>query len=352
MKPRGIVLLEGADSSGKTTLAKYLVDKYDARYVHSTIRRDVWRWHVGAVRMAARYVREGWLVVLDRHWLSELIYGEVFRGGPAYDVGARSLDRMLRRFGAVTVLCAPRDQETQEARWRREREGGKFEHFNRVREVMAMYADLRDGNLARPGDGYLGQLIRFGDFTARDDVEVYDLDVHGSKLPKYAKAIAERAWEMTDRVTMPQLGDNLAGRIDLGAGFMSHGNGVVFVGEKVSPRCDAWSPRLPRWPWCGHDDDPSCASWLNRAVHHLALREDQLVFTNAIPAESDDYDYLNDLHLRHPNAKFVALGNVAHAKLAALNISHETIVHPQWHRRFKRGEGPEGYAAVLRKAIS
>jgi hypothetical protein len=104
--PVGIVVLEGADASGKTTLARHLVDRYGARYLHSTRRREVWRWHLGALRWAVRESASR-LVVLDRLWLSEQVYGQVFRGGPAYDLGARCLDRVLLRYGAVTVLCVP-----------------------------------------------------------------------------------------------------------------------------------------------------------------------------------------------------------------------------------------------------
>src|ERR1041385_7985183 len=137
---RGIVVIEGADASGKTTLASVLVDRYGASYLHSTVRKEIWRWHVGALRLAVRRSRDQ-LVVLDRLWLSELVYGSVFRGGPAYDVGARCLDRVLRRFGAVTVLCAPRDLEAQEKRWRDGRAAGKHEHFDRVKEVITLCAD-------------------------------------------------------------------------------------------------------------------------------------------------------------------------------------------------------------------
>lgn len=343
----GIVLLEGADSSGKTTLAKFLVERHGARYLHSTVRREIWRWHVGALRRAIALSRTN-LVVLDRLWLSELVYGKVFRGGPAYDVGARCLDRVLRRHGAVTVLCSPRDQEGQVERWRAGREAGKHEHFDRVREVVAAYADLRDGNLAVPGNGYLEQLTRFGDYTARDDVLVYDLD-------RYAGLAGRKRFESELRFRLaavralvrPDRGANLTGRWTPGL------PSTLFVGEALSPTCRTWSARLPTWPWCDRDDHLGAATWLNRALHHLAVREDRIAFVNARPA-TDDHDYLQELLAEAPPDRVVALGRVAQERVCELaphGLRTRGLPHPQWHRRFHHGEGPEGYAKLLEEAL-
>ena len=337
----GIIALEGADSSGKTTLARYLRDRYNARYLHNTTVADIWCWHVGAARRASRIGRDE-LIVVDRHWLSELVYGPVFRGQPRYDVGARCLDRVYRRFGAVTVLCAPSDQREQEARWQRDRASGKFEHFDRVREVIQLYADLRHGNVAHPGDAYLDQLIRFQDFSHRDDVVLYDIDVMNP--PKGAARALAKLKEL-QKTVIPYLGDNLAGRID------EAGRSVVLVGEEVSPRCATQPPRIPRWPFVDRDTRLTAATWLNEAIHRLALREDNLVFTNARQMFNDDGDYLPLLAERHLGARFIALGRVAGERLRHLGVRHKLVPHPQWHRRFCHGEGVEGYAERLREAL-
>lgn len=343
--PRGIILLEGADSSGKSTLAHHFVDRYGARYLHSTVRKDIWRYHVGALRMAVRYSQDG-LVVMDRHWISELVYASVFRGGPAYDVGARCFDRVLRRHGALIVLCSPSDQLRQERRWADGRAAGKHEHFSRVREVIQLYADLRHGNVGHPGDLYLDQLIRFQDFTARDDVMVYDLDENeGARgvIGFSRRAIARL--EFLQKASLPRVGHNLVGRTDEDAS-----RSVLFVGEAPSPATKNWPSRWPVWPWFDHDHHASAATWLNRAIHHLALREDRLLFTNA----EGDYDYLPmllSLSEESPSDRVIALGERAHARVRALGGRCRVIPHPGWHRRFKYGEGPEGYAEVYLKEV-
>ncbi len=334
---RGIVLLEGADSSGKSTLARYLVVKHGAKYIHSTVRKDVWRFHVGALRLAIRCSQDR-LVVLDRHWISELAYGRVFRGGPAYDVGARCLDRVLRRHGAIIVLCAPADQHRQEQRWSEGRTAGKFEHFPEVRQVIQLYADLRYGNLAHSGGGYLDQLIQFQDFTERDDVLVYDMDFHqGRRIATFEKILIKRL-ELVQKQVLSMRGDNLIGRGE-----------TLLVGEAPSPACASWAPRVPRWPWADRDDHLSAATWLNRAVHHLSSREDRLTFTNA----NGDGNYLPELLWKYKPRQVIALGDVAHQRIRRLGwITPVTkIEHPQHHRRFSYAAGPEGYAKILGKAM-
>lgn len=346
----GIVLIEGADAAGKSTLARYLVDRYGAKYLHSTVRRQVWRWHVGALRTAIRESQRR-LVVLDRLHISELVYGAVFRGGPEafgygpLGIGARSIDRVLRRFGAVTVLCAPLDQQRQIQRWETGRANGKMEHFPSVRQVIQLYADLRHGNVAHPGDGYLDQLIRFGDFTDRDDVLVYDLDHYrGDKGPeRFAKVLMGRLATLRRR-TVPYQGNNLVGRGD------PDRSGWLFVGEAISPATKSWAPRVPRWAWCDRDDHLGAATWLNRALHHLAVREDRLTFTNARPEGAGDY--LPQLLATHADSSVIALGLTAHARIRELGCRAHLVSHPQWHRRFRFGEGPEGYASILREVMN
>ena len=343
MTVTGIVVCEGADASGKTTLARHLVERYDARYLHNGIHREMWTRHAGALRRAVR-LAETRLVVVDRLWLSELVYGRVFRGGPAYDVGARCFDRVLRRYGAVTVLCAPLDQRAQAQRWASGRAAGKHEHFDRVEEVIRLYADLRHGNVAHPGDGYLDQLIRFQDFAERDDVMIYDLDHYSGDrgVARFAQGLVERLSSL-GRAVVPRRGFNLAGRPT--SGFPA----TLFVGEAISPRTPSYA--TPPWPWCDRDDRQLSATWLNRAIHQLRLREDRLVFTNALPPPGSESHLAELLFGPYPKPRVIALGGVAAEKLERLGVEFAYVCHPAWHKRFHHGEGPAGYAERLREVL-
>lgn len=172
-KHTGIILLEGADAAGKTSLATYYRVNHGARYIHGGLYADPLKWHTAAIRRASRLAAQGDLVVIDRNWPSHLIYGAVFNN-QKYDAPARDLDAALQHARALYILCVPSDPLRQEADWRAGAADGKTEHFRSVREVIALYLDLAYGNVARPGDGYLGEMIRYGDFAERRDVLLYD----------------------------------------------------------------------------------------------------------------------------------------------------------------------------------
>lgn len=326
MQHRGIILLEGADASGKSTLADLLIKHHQARYLHSTVRRDIWRWHLGALRFATDECDRR-LVVLDRLHLSELVYGTVFRGGVAYgNAGLRCLDRVLRRFCCLTVLCVPGDAQGQEDRWRASRDRGR-EHFDRVAEVMALY-----------------RLLATNGFQDRDDVVVYDLDEHpldhlGGVVDEVLDRLEALAGTATTQGSLDPRRYNLSGRAEAGQ------SRILLVGETVSP---SWRPGWPRWPWMDSDQNLSSATWLNRALDHLGLREDRLVMTNALEPD----DHLPEL-LDQEWTAILALGLEAEDRLLTLGAPGvRTIHHPQWHRRFHYHDGPEGYARLIQEALT
>jgi hypothetical protein len=336
-KIRGIILLEGADCSGKTTLARHLVDAYGARYLHGRVFKDMWRSHVAMVRLALRWADEG-LVVIDRLWLSELIYGQIYRGGPSYDLGARCLDRVLQRTGTVTVLCAPRDQRAQLVR-HADRAALGGEAFTKIQDVVALYADLRDGNVARPGDGYLGQLTRFCDYTTRRDVVVYDLDTDGGRLKRFGAALVAQVEALrVNQLPAALRSDkqNLTGNLTTAT--------VLLVGDHKAIEACAMGPRGPRWPFCWHDGR-SDATWLNAALHAIAHDETTTLITNAHYTD----DYLPKL-LACP-LRVVALGHHAEDRLRALgHVPDARVKHPPHYQRFYHAELAD-YAARLRIAI-
>lgn len=185
--PNGVIILEGADAAGKTTLANVYREKYGAKYLHGVVYRDPLAAHKAALRVARRLLDAGNLVCVDRNWLSHLVYGHVFNN-LAYDgEEARALDKAWLELGAVTVLCVPGDPRRQEEDWRRDKAAGKPEAFDRVREAITLYLDLTRGNLANPTLGYLGELIRYQDFTERKDVLIYDRYAWAGQVEAYAK---------------------------------------------------------------------------------------------------------------------------------------------------------------------
>src|SRR5574338_882661 len=101
-----IIILEGADCSGKTTLAKKIADLCCGHYMHLTYRwpNKMFEYHLAAVHRAITLSKK-MPVIIDRLRASEMIYAEVYRGGSPGPYLGRCLDRILLRYGAFYVGC-------------------------------------------------------------------------------------------------------------------------------------------------------------------------------------------------------------------------------------------------------
>ncbi len=82
-----IYILEGPDGTGKTTLANEIAETKKTSVIHSYFdtKWDIKQHHIDMWK-AAKMVSKWRPVVLDRWAISELVYGEVFRKKPGYDV--------------------------------------------------------------------------------------------------------------------------------------------------------------------------------------------------------------------------------------------------------------------------
>lgn len=102
-----LYIFEGPDGCGKTTAATRLADVLEAEYVHSGPLPDLDK--IGDVY--ARAMLPAYLgyqdVVMDRCWMSEMPYGNAFRGGKnrlsAEEI--RSLVTMAKKCQAVVIKC-------------------------------------------------------------------------------------------------------------------------------------------------------------------------------------------------------------------------------------------------------
>jgi hypothetical protein len=105
-----IFVVEGPDNTGKTTLCKTLVAKTNAAYLHSTykFKGRMMLYHIAQLRKAVR-LAETRPVVLDRWYPSELVYGNVYRGGPEpeYHPNWMGLNWYARHLGINMTFCCP-----------------------------------------------------------------------------------------------------------------------------------------------------------------------------------------------------------------------------------------------------
>lgn len=108
---KGVIVLEGPDGAGKTTLATHLIENYNAEYMHLTwtpeLEKQMDSYQFNALTRAEAAVQEGKLVIIDRHWISELIYASVYREGTNYPSLSLDCFNILKNMGALYVMCLP-----------------------------------------------------------------------------------------------------------------------------------------------------------------------------------------------------------------------------------------------------
>jgi len=106
--PKGIIILEGPDGSGKTQLGKYLANKFGGHYMHQTWSEDielVMPEYMQDVLNLASERSKTQLVILDRHWVSEYIYSKVFRNGPRWPDIPNVMHTQLKELNALYIFC-------------------------------------------------------------------------------------------------------------------------------------------------------------------------------------------------------------------------------------------------------
>ena len=144
---RGVIVIEGCDGTGKTTLANALVDSFGAHYIHLSYHEGVeamWAVQLQALTIAQAKMHHQ-LVVIDRHWASENVYGAVFRNSTAMADHAKIMDGYFRKLKAINILCLLSSPERNEELHRRNREK-REEMYSSILGVAERYHALWHGH--------------------------------------------------------------------------------------------------------------------------------------------------------------------------------------------------------------
>ena len=134
-----ILIIEGCDASGKSTLASQIMEKYpNHAYMQNAGTDDIYSLHKNTITSAIEASKEH-IVVIDRLHLSEKIYGTLYRGGPSYDVDA--FDKYLNTISNIKKILGMVEKETCWAK-----RGGRKEKemFDDVSKVGDMYNSVND----------------------------------------------------------------------------------------------------------------------------------------------------------------------------------------------------------------
>lgn len=305
MLSRKVTIFEGPDGSGKSTAAKEFAERTNARYVHlgpfPRVGDGLARMYVDAMMPAILGYQD---VVLDRCWLSEPIYGAVYREGQDR-VGrahARMLARLALRCGAVLVWCLPPEAEVLKTHARRaqpEKLDGKIVNDLRLHEIYELYqlAEVRDAS---------GLPLICYDYTT------------GQTLPN---------------TVLNQLRPS-PHPLSMGSAGVWNAKAVL-IGQDFAPHKDP--DPLYQWPFASFSGS-GCSRWLTEQLADHGVGEHQLLWVNA------DQD-LRALMLK-PGTSLIALGEQADQAVKQLaaelppkmvsELKLYTVPHPQAWRRFHR----------------
>ena len=110
-----ILIIEGPDGSGKTTLANKLSEQTGWPVIHRVQPKT----DADKQQMLAEYIRiikNGKNAILDRGWYSEMAYGPIMRDASVISYPQMyELERLLAKKGALIIYCT----DSPEILWQR-----------------------------------------------------------------------------------------------------------------------------------------------------------------------------------------------------------------------------------------
>ncbi len=315
-----LILLEGCDGGGKSTLADRIIDTFKFLTEDELNPPTAVKIHKGQptpgldafqeyelplerfdLRDLIRSKRD--LVVMDRWHAGEMPYGKLYRNHSRLDdAGLLHVEMTLNAVGAVKVLVQPEDVDIIKMRLRNR--GEDFLQPQHVDQVHRWYEALR-------------------------------------RLYGYVRVSDTAPSELIQRARDAALGDDPAAPLSWLGYVGSAAPKLLLVGDQ---RNDG--------PRARHEFIRAFTPCLNGSSGHYLLQT--LVYANLrhdvgiVNAHEPGVD-LSLIGKIDPQPVVVALGRLASKTLLDADVEHEAVPHPQWVRRFRNKQMP-WYAQEIKKA--
>lgn len=294
-----IIVLEGCDGAGKSTLAgriASMLNEPTAIFHHGS--------YVGLTghEIAQKYV-DSMLpalygdapVILDRCWHSEAIYGAVYRNGlnRLTTATVRMLDRLALTCGGAMVLCDPgRDGVIESFRQRRQLE--MLDDEKQLLDVWNLYDRSRS---------FFGRSLNTVNYSYKDD-----------RVETLMDLISDKASRIPESVDS----NSIFGRWGASSIVVSHGTADVSCAGPTQPT--GWS-----FPFVSFSNS-SYSAWLTNLMSMQNVCERQILW-----AHGGDLTWIKTYRTGATGLrpKILALGPWAATKLAELGVQFTHAMHPE-----------------------
>lgn len=313
-----LIVVEGCDGVGKTTLAEALVERLgrgaELRHLGPPVRHPLEECVLDLDDYRPGVGRH---VVVDRLHLGELIYGPIYRGesrlGRIDGPGHRWVDAWLRSVGALVVHV---DAELETVLARIDVRGDDYVKVEHLERILNEYRHA----------------FRVSTTTRRATQWPPTPDT-----PSEAEAAVEGLVQVAAMLEKKAARSPLAGHRFVGDPTPE----VILVGDEPSPRHQRGDRPTYRGPFVPYRD--GCGWFLFGALTAGTLKTAAVV--NSVDVDAAMLAALDDYRHRCAPA-WVALGRKASLRLKGLGVPHAAVPHPQFVRRFHH-EQLEDYGQLI-----
>lgn len=301
---KGIIILDGPDACGKTTLQNYIVENYGAIPMHLTWNKDLaphmFEYQTDEMYKAIQLSQDN-LVVVDRHWISELIYAKVFRNGSPWPLMGRMMDRVWRKHAAIYIMCTP--------------------SRNNFDLTIERHKANIDAAHPYPDDKFRELLETYHSFTMkfnkRKDVIVYDLAEDGKDLPFFCDKVICKQLQSWRSAQLPFALTTYPNIL----GHLSTAKYLIVDEPNTLPKLTTYS-----WPLYLYS---SYQLAFNSLLNSLKVNETECMFANALNNGAFN-TVIKDIVSR-TNVRLIVLGDKAADILETNSIFYHTLLmHPQY----------------------
>jgi len=303
-----LIIIEGVDRTGKTSLAKRIADKIDAVVVHAgpPTKHPIEEYQTA---LDGYSPIAGTHLVLDRWHVGEYVWPRIFGRETTFNRAVQKHTAMYMRSRGAYIVWADR------------------------RNLEGLKRDLVENNEPlQPKDLLTAQSLFTRAFADVGAHGVWDYEIHGDSEVNGIIAAAEDYEQQVFRVWW-----------EVGQGWVGNERPkALLVGDELGPLAKNTNPPddIPFAPYAA-----TSGRYLIDSLHKWR----DVALINSLQGRYQAPRDLQDAWSVFGRPNVVALGEKASERLTNYEVPHRTVPHPQYWRRFRYNDREE-YTRLIEEA--